>query len=372
MSSSTTTPPMDMETAFSAAPQLKDATIRGSRPMGKPKPYSYKSFFVWNDKSRIEGRCPTVKFEGATLGAVGKSGEGKRGFDVIEWSGMKKDDAPYVRLGLGLSKEGQGEVIAMMQGVLKKFLADHDPIKDSKWYQSAFASELTDGTKVHLATKGLQDGREFVDMTFTGDDLSWDSPSRTWGPAVYGSDDSVRFYPRPRVIVDDDTMIYTSKTDDRVYSDVVEESVTVYPRTGIHMDNRILLNRFLASEHYKEKHWRAKGMLRMSSFELICSQIGEHPDTKNPIYGVAPKFNLQIVGSVLLTEAKSAIDDSPWTDDERAKIMHSMLFQGIKGSVGGRKRKAGAGKAAAKKSKSSPPASQTDATEVIEDTDGED
>jgi hypothetical protein len=139
------------------------------------------------------------------------------------------------------------------------------------------------------------------------------------------------------------------------------------------MNDRAALKTFLNSGAYKNKHWRARGFIRMTGFELVCGKVGEHKDTGNPIYGLAPKFSFVVVGPLMLIESKSERDDNALTDEERSNCMQNILFAGIKGSIG-RKRRSGGSTKAVKKAKvaTPPPSPKTGVADAAEETEGED
>lgn len=335
---------------------------------GKSPDYEVKKFRVYNKRGLPEGMFPTVKFDGAFLGSIGRKEDKKRGIDTMDRV-VSKIGGHHLGLALGFTKAEHKDIIDMFKAVVSTITSLKDPMSQSRWYESNFPS-LTDGTKVFKATAGLRDPSNFLDMEIMDDEkLAWDSPSRTWAKTLYSDLEDERWYPKVKVSLSEDSKLFLADTNSKVMPDVDEEGRVVYSKQGIDMNDRVAMIRFTESKLYTKKHWRARGFLRVTGVQLICAVVGKHSDSGNPIYGLVPKFNISVVGPLMLMESKKE-DANTLSSEEQFNCMNAILFAGVKGSVGRKRRSNGASKAAKKTKSPTPPPSPKE--EVIEETEGED
>ena len=313
----------------------------------------------------IDGYFPTTPLKGCTLASNGKKGTDTRGFKIVDFV-MKKGGAKgqFLSLALGVPKEGQW-MSDIIKGSIDRFVEAYDPIKKSSWYQKTFP-QLDDGTKVFTATAALQSPDQFQYMTLEGDG-EWDSPQKTWGPFVYGSDDDAKMYINLSV---DETRHVVRCFDEKMKKMSKKEvgTVMMYPKDGIALSNTTQLKLFLESEFYTKKRWTARVMARITRVVFKCGKVGVHAGTDNPIYGVYPVFKFKTDSDVALIESSST---SGMLDEDTLDVAKNLLlYEGLPMPTKKRKR------AAAKKvfGVSSQPESASDdgkADEVVAESDGE-
>jgi hypothetical protein len=314
----------------------------------------------------VDGYFPVTTLKGCTLASNGKKGTDSRGFKVVDFV-MKSGGAKgqFLSLALGVPKEGQW-MSDLIKGSIDRFVDLYDPIKKSSWYQATFP-QLDDGTKVFTATAALQSPEQFQYMTIEGEG-EWDSPQKTWGPFVYGSDDDTKMYINLSV---EETRYVIRCFDEKMKKMGKKEpdSVVVYPKDGVALANATQLKLFLESEFYKKTRWTARVMARITRVVFKCGQTGTHAGTDNPTYGIYPVFKYKTDSDVALIES-SNIGSGMLDEDTLDVARNLLLYEGLPMPTKKRKR------AAPKKifGVSSQPDTSSDdgkAEEVVHESDGE-
>jgi len=314
----------------------------------------------------IDGYFPTTPLKGCTLASNGKKGTDTRGFKIVDFV-MKKGGAKgqFLSLALGVPKEGQW-MSDIIKGSIDRFVAEYDPIKKSAWYQKTFP-QLDDGTKVFTATAALQSPDQFQYMTIEGEG-EWDSPQKTWGPFVYGSDDDTKMYINLSV---DETRHVVRCFDEKMKKMSKKEvgTVMMYPKDGIALSNTTQLKLFLESEFYTKKRWTARVMARITRVVFRCGQVGVHASTDNPIYGVYPVFKFKTDSDVALIESSNT--GSGMLDEDTLDVAKNLLlYEGLPMPTKKRKRVA-AKKVFGASSQSEIASDDGKADDVVAESDGE-
>ena len=336
-STSTSTPKkVDLETCYDQVRhvevfKLKEDSIHPSDGL------SFTPMLPWGS---IDGYYPKSFTRGCTLGSNGPKDAGCRGFRVVDYT-LKKGGAKgqFLSLSLGIPRTDQC-LSDMISGCIDRFIEMH-PSSENAWYQNAFP-ELDDGTKVFLATKCLNNPKEYQYMNVEGEG-QWDSPQKTFGPLVYGSDDEVRMYINLSV---DETASVLKCFDEKMkkMSKKEHNSVVVYPRDGIPLSNVTQLKPFLDSEFYKKTRWTARVMARITRVVFKCGIVGRHPivapNTEgNPIYGIYPVFKYKTESDILLIETNNVM--SNMLDDDTLEVARNLiLYEGLPMPTKKRKRAA--------------------------------
>ena len=329
--------------------------------------YKTANHTPWLAKGSQEGYFPTVVVKGATLGSVGKSGEGRRGFDIFSYAN-KGIQVHTTRMSVGLDCENHDDVRQMLCGVFDKLVAKRHPISKSKYYQDTFPEKLIDGTHVFTATEAMLNPQSYIDMSFEDEATRWDSPDRTWGSFLFGDEDTQTTW-YPKVKVSDESQIFLMTTKKKQFQRTSENDQVVYPRDGIQVKNYNVLRTLLDSDLYKNKQWRANLCLQVTGIELKCGQVGTTVDG-NPRWAVAPLFTMKAVGPIVLYEHNQSVEEGGLTPDQLNAAQMSVLFEGM--SAPNRKRKIKDHLAhPAKVSKSTPTVVAKEAEDGNSDSDGE-
>jgi len=281
------------------------------------------------------GGCPIIKVENAVLGSVGKAIDQRRGLDLVEFRLDNGAKGHIVKLALGVNKAENPDLLTLCEAVWTRFCEMHNPLKQSQWYQSKFP-ELDDGTKVHLASVGFDSPDEFCTMDIEESHLSWDSPARTYGEAMFGDDEEARWYPKLKVR--DEYSVYCYRSNGKPYGKIAESGIPTYNKEGIPLNSVNLLKSFLGSNFYQGKQWRCTSMVQLTALEIRCGTRARFPETGNPKYGIYPVFHLRTMGSIIFTEFDDSVDSSGLTPDQRENAIMAHLFAGRQAPP--RKRKA--------------------------------
>ena len=311
---------VDMETCYDQVRHVESFRLKED----SPHPSGGVSFTPMLPWGSIDGFYPKSFTDKCTLGSNGPKDSGSRGFRVVDYT-LKSGGAKgqFLSLSLGIGREGQC-ISDMMSGCIDRFVQMH-PTSETAWYQSTFP-ELDDGTKVFLATKCLNNPKEYQYMTVEGEG-QWDSPQKTWGPFVYGSDDEVRMYVNLSV----EQTVHVLKCFDekkKKMSKKEHNSVVVYPRDGIPLSNFTQLKPFLDSEFYKKTRWTARVLARISRVVFKCGIVGRHPTSENAIYGIYPVFKFKTESDILLTETTSVM--SNMLDEDTLEVARNLvLYEGL-------------------------------------------
>ena len=269
---------------------------------------------------------PTVKIVDAPLGSVGKAVEQRRGINVTDYRLNDGSKGHIIKLAVCLTRADNGDIIKACRTAWEAFCKSHDPLKHSMWYQSKFP-ELDDGTKVHLATIGIDSPAEYCTMEIEDQSQMYDAPARTWGPSFYSDDDTARWYPKVRV--QDSYSIFCRKSNGKLHGKVSEDGVAVYNKDGVSIANTNMLKCFLGSKFYQGNQWRCTTMLEITSMEVRCGTRDRFRDTTNAKFGVYPVFTLRTGSSIIFTEVDESTTVSGLTPEQRDSAIMAHLFEGF-------------------------------------------
>jgi hypothetical protein len=165
-------------------------------------------------------------------------------------------------------------------------------------------------------------------MEIDDDKMLWDSPARTWGPAMYGPDETARWY--PKMAVDESYSVFCYKANGTPHSKVVEDDMPAYNKDGVPMANPNLLKSFLQSRMYTQGRWVCDALVKLTALEVRCGVRDYHPETKNPIYGVFPVFHLKTASHIIFSIRDDTTEGVGLTEDQRESAMLAFLFEGRK------------------------------------------
>lgn len=267
-----------------------------------------------------EGASPVLSVTDCTLGRIGKSEEGRRGFGVYT-----KGPSQFTRLALGVGKSNE-YVGKYLERVIQCLVASHHPNRD-RWYQESFP-ELTNGTKVHFAGAPLLNPSSFNSVAFDQSyEHVWDEPARTWGPMISGDDEDYRWYISARVDPDSKIFLYDPKKN-KPFGKVNEGSLEVYSKDGVDTSNANVLRAFLDSKVYRQKTWRVRCLLRLTSVEFRCAPITSVTEGEQR-YVVYPTFSFATYGPIVLMETDPETTGSMVTDDQREDAAFAAVFGGL-------------------------------------------
>lgn len=286
------------------------------------------AFNVWLGRGSPEGSTPAVKVDNATLGMVGKSIEKRRGLDVYQYN-AGSEVISAVKLAIGVDAVSQPKLRELLRGSLKKLVEANDPIVKSRWFEKTFSETLNDGTKVFRGTTALLTPEEYLDMSFQ-EDAVWDSPSATFAPFMFGSDEEeTKWYIKSKVSDDAQVYLYTNKKGYTEYAKTTEDGQVVYPKGGVPVKNTNMLKTLLASKLYRDKIWRAKCILKLTGITLKTAASGTTPDG-SIVYSVYPVFSFTVPTAVVLVEHDPTNDEEGGlTDKQRDAATRAVLFEGM-------------------------------------------
>lgn len=320
---------------FDVERQLKATKLAADTRAGGGKTERHGVHTPWLNKGSQEGYFPTVIVRNATLGMVGKAGDGKRGFTQYTFKTNGGPDKTQTRIAIGLEPNQHDDLQKMLCGILDKLIAMRHPVQKSMYYQMMFPTKLLDGTQVFNATAGLTNPSSFAEMQFEDSDTQWDSPGRTWGPFLYGGEEAQSSW-YPKVRVDDQSQVFLMNSKKKQFQRTSENEQIVYPRDGIQVGNHNMLNTLLSSELYKGKQWRANLSLQVTGIEFKCGQTGTTMEG-NPRYGISPVFSMKAVGPIALQEHSQAVEEGGMTPDQLMAAQMAAVFEGM--TTPNRKRK---------------------------------
>lgn len=306
--------------------QLSRLTVR-ARTGGYSKSQA-AAFNVWLGRGSPEGSTPAVKVDGAVLGMVGKSLEKRRGLDVYQYN-AGSEVVSAVKLAIGVDAVSQPKLRELLRGSLEKLVEANDPIAKSRWFEKTFSETLNDGTKVFRGTTALISPEEYIDMSFQ-EDAVWDSPSATFAPFMFGSDeDETKWYIKTKVSEDAQVYLYSNKKGFTEYSKTSEDGQVVYPKGGVPVKNTNMLKTLLSSKLYRDKIWRAKCILKLTGITLKCAPSGTTADG-SVVNSVYPVFSFTVPTAVVLVEHDPANDEEGGlTDKQREAATRAVLFEGM-------------------------------------------
>jgi len=308
--------------------QLSSLVLR-TRKVTWPLKQQAAIFNTWILRSSPEGSTPAVKVTSAGLGMTGSAVNKRHGLDVFQFEVGGKTQTS-VKIAIALDPAEHTKLRTVLVGIFEKFVKEFDPMVKSRWYEKTFSETLNDGTKVFRGTSALQSPSEYLDMTFTGDD-SWDSPSSTFGPFMFGADtdQGPKWYVKPKVSEDAYVYLYNNKKGGSEMNRTSEEGQVVYPRGGVPVKNTNMLNTLLNSKLYKEKMWRATAIVKVTGISLKTAQSGTTPEG-NPVYSVYPSFSFSIPTAIILVEHDmDGEDESRLSDKQRDAATRAVLFEGM-------------------------------------------
>lgn len=268
---------------------------------------------------------PVVRIDDAPLGLVGKSSEQRRGVEVVEFKLNNGAKGAIAKVAIGISRDSNPGLFELCKSAWTQFCGMRDPIKNSQWFQGKFPS-LNDGTKVHFATVGMDSHAELATMEIEDDKLMWSSPARTYGPAMFGDDDTARWY--TKLNIGDDYSVYCYRPNGKPHGKVTEFGVPVYTKDGVAVSATNLLKNFVQSSFYQKHRWSCTTVVQLCGMEICCGTRSRFDDTGNPKYGVFPVFNLRIVSPVVLQEEDDTMGQVGLTAEQRDAAIVSYLFSG--------------------------------------------
>ena len=285
------------------------------------------------------GRVPSVHIKAAGLGICGKKNANQRGIQVQEYDGGSK---MFCKLNLVLKAEEQVELKEMCLGIFNAWMKKHSPSLRSQEYEGMFSNQLTDGSKVGIATKGLINTDILKTMDIPLDHFN--SPANTYGSFLFDSEEggfSGPWYKSlelsegfpakdDRPATDHRVMFFDDKG--RQIGTKMEDEVEVYKKGGVPLLSKKALDILTKSEFYKKGRWVCSCVVQVYGFHL---NVGR--DSSNE-YVVYPQFRIRTSGSFRMQQVAKIDDPKALSWDQRTSIMDALVFQGVAGPTKKRKR----------------------------------
>lgn len=288
------------------------------------------------------GRNPCCLVKDAKLGVMGRATDNHRGLKVIEYKlNGTNTSASFVKLGLAFNRTQHDDMYTLCRGVFDKWVEKHDPVRKSMWYQNHFP-QLTDGTKVHVATRGLLSPETFVYTELEGN-AQYDSPARTYGEFLFGNDVEGRpWYNEVRVSEGfaakdgrpaTEYMCCFFDEKGKQCTDKVEHDMTIYKKGGVPLMSGKMLKLLTESEFYKSAYWGCTVVLQLYSMEIRCGTVGEQGNCLYPI------FNFRTTNSLCFqVRPQEILGDSGITFEQRDTLFSAAIFEGVNAPNKKRKR----------------------------------
>jgi hypothetical protein len=296
------------------------------------------NFFCNLQHGNALGRVPCVPVMHAPLGMCGKKDMGGRGLQVIQYKLNGGKSGSFMKVNLALKAHEQRDLRNLCKSIYTGWLNKHSPTTRSTEYQSMFP-ELTDGTKVHLATKALIN----TDLLATTDIPvdHYQSPCATYGSFLFDEDldgspwynsiDVAEGFPEREDTASTDYRIMFFDDKGRQIGNKTEDDVEVYKKGGLPLMSTKAVSILTNSDFYKKGRWVCSTVVQVYAMNL---KIGENMDGDKVIY---PEFRMRTRGSLRMQQVAKVDDPNALTFDQRTSIMDSIIFAGV--TAPSRKRK---------------------------------
>ena len=373
MGKSKRTPPpaVEADKFLSIEDQVSQVKFRPPKGGNKTNDPNTKALQLSLSFGSVQGLYPIVAIRNARLGPIGKRDESRRGLCVFK---NKDSNYTFPRLALWLDSKQHGDLRQLLAGILKRWKDDHDPNK-SMWYQNNF-EDLTDGSKVFTAARGMEDMSAYDGVEFTGDD-EFDSPDRTYGKFFTAEDESpgqwlCSFFldqgydGRDGTDPSDFRIFFT--TEKAMMPDKEENENIVYKKDGIPIKNHSMINNLVDSDFYRKGNWGCNAMIQVTGLTWRCAKTTSGDPCLYPI------FRMRVTDSIRFKPLEDDAGGNGLTREQRSAIMSSIIFEGLSGPAGAKKRKKSAVAPTfnvPKKAKADSPVPESQEIDEIADTDGE-
>lgn len=310
-----------IESYFDLDAQLKEARV--VKVKGKKD-----AFNIYSSNGQATGSYLCLPIFKAPLATVGKKDAGLKGFNVF-LSGPYGDNT---LLSMRLDPVNHGGLRTFMQKVLSFVGQKLDFQKKSRMFETMF-KELDDGTKVYNASQYMTSPERFAGISDFSED-NWNLPTKNWTNFVYGpeSEDSA-WYMTARIDQrnpDDILLLFDSKG--KRIGNRKEEDISVYPKSGIPLQNNKQISLLVNSSFFKNSKWTCSGVLLLTGFTMEMSM---NVDKEPYLY---PKFHFKMRGSLRVDENTVTYDNSPVNDKQVLSIYDYFIFEGVQGPSKKRKR----------------------------------
>lgn len=273
------------------------------------------------------GNIPTVMTGFCSLPVNGKKTDDIRGIATYQTRHNKK----FSTLKLELTDETAGDVIKLCKNTLSAWREAYNPLRRSSWYQTTFS--LGDGTKVHHATRGIDDPELFADYVFHVP-TNYESPSSTFFKAMYGDEVNAPWYYTFSI----PTAKEGSMNEDRINSAVLvfrsEDGKSIkakvgtdcpaIPTTGVPLTDTDTIRQILQSSWYRDSRWKCKTSVQLTALEWKVDT--DIVTSERVLY---PIFHLKTAGSILLKRTIYELPEGVVPYESRALILNDALFDGV-------------------------------------------
>lgn len=271
------------------------------------------------------GPSPLVRIAGSSLALCGAATNKIRGLNIIKWA-INNTTREFATLKLAVNRTDQHDLYEMCHEIIKQIAEKKDPVHHSKWWESKFPNNLSNGTQVYEGTKEFQHIGDMLSLEIPSD--SWNAPARTFGKFLFSEneDDSTWYTeislpqtkkgedsrPERLVLYDEKGKMIGNRTD--------SNGNEVYPKGGIELTNTKLLRDLVESKFYKEGIWKCDTHARI--FKVVIKYCA----MANAAY---PVFKMSTVGDVKFQLSSKKLDPNQLSSDQIMASLNGALYEGV-------------------------------------------
>ena len=302
------------------------------------KDIGFKSFNNENNGIKCYVNAKSAPMGSQMLGMVNYASLPQSGPDKVRGVStilIKKTKKYFKKMKMAVSKEIGSDVFEICKRVLGAWKREHDPVKQSMWYQKTFGFQ--DGTQVYEATAAITDPSLYASMHIEDD--TFNSPGGTFGPALFGGSDNAIWYidctvPEPEDVRNgSESVLYLYDENNKRLKTRTFEGTTVYSTSGIELGDNAKLKELAKSDFYTSMTFRARCCLGLSSLEWKCGV-----DTATGKKTIYPIFHFKTYGSIVLKSFPYVAPEGQVPAEKRMIISDSLLFDGLEAPTKKRKK----------------------------------
>lgn len=309
-----------MASTLSVEKQTENLTFISSK--------DYPTVFKVINKNGPLGSTPTVLTNYCSMPPNGKKTDDIRGIATFDG----RLNTKFSKLKLTLTDETAGDVIDVCRNAMAAWRMANNPIKRSAWYQKVF--KLEDGTKVHLATGGIENPECFVDYSFEGS-ASYEAPINTFYKAMYGDGSDEPWYTSVTVPTakEGDWNYETVSNSKLLFRDEAGKAIKMklgmgecpnIPTAGVPLTDTDTIKKILQSKWYKESRWGCRAAIQLKSIQWKTAR-----DITSDVKVLYPVFNFVAAGSIVFKQVEYVLPEGVIPLEQRAAILNAALLEGL-------------------------------------------
>ena len=309
-----------------ASSNALDVTTQTANLSFKQASHNNRVFNVSNKNGPL-GSTPTVLTDFCNMPPNGKKTDDIRGISTFKG----RLGESFSTIKLTLTDDTAGDVIDVCRHAMAAWKKEYNPIHKSAWYQKTFG--LSDGTKVHLATGGIENTELFNNYVFEGNE-SYNAPASTFFKAMYGDAQDAPWYysfgvPTAKEgawnydAVSEAVLVLRDENGKPVKAKLGDGGVTM-PPTGIPLTDTETIKTVLQSKWYKESRWQCRVAVQLRSIEWKLER-----DVVTQERVLYPVFHMKTTGSMIFKKSLYVLPEGVVPVEQRSAVLNAALFAGM-------------------------------------------